>query len=269
MLLFPNCKVNLGLAVKDKLPDGFHIIETVMYPIHLHDILEIIISPKGKFSFQSSGLQIPGDTGDNLVVKAYNLLKKDFGLKPVEIHLHKAIPMGAGLGGGSADGAFAIKHLNSIFNLNLSNEKMQQYAGRLGSDCPFFIENKPVLATGKGDVFEEIKIDLSKYHIVIVKPDTHVNTAEAYSRIKPSGKSPSLKNIVNQSVESWKGQLKNDFEKTVFNNHPEIGELKDKLYKKGALYASMSGSGSAVYGIFKDSVDLEGVFGEWFVWRGR
>jgi 4-diphosphocytidyl-2-C-methyl-D-erythritol kinase len=143
---------------------------------------------------------------------------------------------------------------------------MRNYASKLGSDCPFFIENKPVLATGKGDVFEEIEINLSKYHIVIVKPDIHVNTAEAYSWMKPANRPHDLKSIISQPVESWKEQLRNDFEKPVFKNHPEIGEIKEKLYKMGAVFASMSGSGSAVYGLFRDSVDLEGVFGEWFVW---
>ena len=268
MLLFPNCKINLGLAVTGKLDDGFHTIETVMFPVPLYDILEMIVSPSGKFSFTTSGLQIPGNQSDNLVVKAYNLLKEDFGLKPVEIHLHKAIPMGAGLGGGSSDGAFAVKLLNSLFGLKLNNDEMRNYASMLGSDCPFFIENKPVLATGKGDVFEDIEIDLSGLYLVIVKPDIHINTAEAYSMIKPSGKSPDLKSIVSQPVESWKGVLKNDFEQPVFISHPDIRNIKEKLYKKGAIFASMSGSGSAVYGIFRERINLDGVFGELFVWGG-
>ena len=266
MLLFPNCKINLGLTVTGKLDDGFHTIETVMFPVPLCDILEMIVSPSGMFSFKTSGLQIPGNPDDNLVVKAYKLLTEDFDLKPVEIHLHKAIPLGAGLGGGSSDGAFAIKILNSIFNLNLSIKKMQQYAGRLGSDCPFFIENKPVLAKGKGDVLENIKIDLSGYSFVIVKPGIHINTAQAYTMIKPSKNKMSLKEIIIEPPEKWKGLLTNDFEYPVFGNYPEIKAIKDKLYKLGALYTSMSGSGSAVYGIFREEPDLEDSFKGCFVW---
>ncbi len=269
MLLFPNCKINLGLAVTGKLTDGFHTIETVMYPVPLYDVLEMIISPKGKFSFQTSGLEIPGKPENNLVVKAYKLLTEDFDLKPVEIHLHKAIPMGAGLGGGSSNGAFAIKILNSIFNLNLNKKKMQQYAGRLGSDCPFFIENRPVLAKGKGDIFDKIEIDLPGYSFVIVKPDIHINTAQAYSMIKPAKNKISLKEIIVEPPDKWKGLLTNDFEHPVFENYPEIKAIKDKLYKLGATYTSMSGSGSAVYGIFREEPDLEDNFDGCFAWNGE
>ena len=257
----------MGLSVKGKLPDGFHTIESIMYPVPLNDILEIIISPKGKYSFHTSGLEIPGNPDNNLVVKAYRLLQKDFDLPAVEIHLHKSIPMGAGLGGGSSDGAFTIKLLNSLFNLQLNNVEMRNYASKLGSDCPFFIENRPVLATGKGDVFENIEIDLTGYNFVIVKPGIHIDTAEAYSMIKPAQNKTSLKEIVGEPPEKWKGLLKNDFERPVFQRYPAIKEIKDKLYEMGALYASMSGSGSAVYGIFKERPDAKGRFEGCFVWE--
>ncbi len=268
MLLFPNCKINLGLSVTGKSDNGFHTLETVMYPVPLNDVLEIIISPSGKFSFEMSGLQIPGNSDDNLVVKAYKLLKEDFNLDAVAIHLLKTIPMGSGLGGGSADGAFAIKLLNSLFNLSLTTKRMQHYAAKLGSDCPFFIENRPVLAKGRGDVFENVEVDLKGYYIKIVKPEVHINTGEAYSLIKPSIPAVPIKEIIGRPIEHWKGILANDFEKPVFQNYPEIMKIKEKLYDAGAVFASMSGSGSAVYGIFKEMTGIAEDFKDCFVWEG-
>ena len=269
MLYFPICKINLGLSVLVKRKDGFHNLETVMYPIELNDVLDIIVSSDRKFSFRSTGINIGGGEKQNLVIKAYNLLLNDYKLEPVEIHLHKIIPMGSGLGGGSSDAAYTIKLLNNIFKLKLSTFQKQDYARQLGSDCPFFIENTPVLASGKGDKFEKANVDLSNYHIVIVKPDVHVNTTEAYSLIKPENKSVSLHEIISLPVEKWKNNLINDFEEIIFLKHPEIKTIKNRFYELGAVYASMSGSGSAVYGIFKDRIKSDNEFPGCYVWSNR
>ncbi len=266
MLSFPNSKINLGLSVTEKRNDGFHNIETLMIPIGLCDVLEVIVSPDVKFSFTTSGLKINGKTNQNLVIKAWDMLRDKFQLPPVKIHLHKVIPMGAGLGGGSADAAFLIKGVNELFNLNLSIEQMQAFALELGSDCPFFIENKPVIARGRGELFEEVKLDLKRFRIVIAKPDFHIDTADAYSQIIPSIKATSLKEIIEMPIDTWKGLLTNDFEKPVFEQFPSIKNIKEELYKMGAIYTSMSGSGSAVFGIFKDVPDISPMFPDCFVW---
>lgn len=231
-----------------KREDGYHNLETIFYPVKLADALELADSDKMQFS--SSGIEINGNPENNLVVKAYKLLQKDFKLPPVKLHLHKIIPFGAGLGGGSADAAFTLKMLNNYFNLNISSEKLQNYAAQIGADCPFFIENKPVFATGIGDRFQPVNLDLSEYEILIVKPDISVNTPEAYKNIIPKKPSFNLKEIETLPIKDWKDVIKNDFEKSVFEKYPEIEELKNSLYKMGALYASMSGSGSAVFGVF-------------------
>ena len=268
MICFPNCKINLGLSVTKKRPDGFHNLETVMYPIKLHDILEIIVAPNSQFDFSSTGINIIGTDTDNLVVKAYKLLQSEHQLPPVKIHLHKIIPIAAGLGGGSSDAAFAIKLLNNLFNLGLPYSAMQEYARELGADCAFFIENKPVLATEKGDQFKPIDLNLKNYFFSVVKPDIQISTPEAYSWIKFKLKKPLLRDIIDQPIKNWRISLKNDFEEEIFKRHPEIKQLKDKLYQLGALYAAMSGSGSAVFGIFKEPVSLENKFQQHFSWTG-
>ena len=257
MILFPNCKINLGLHILRKREDGFHDLETVFYPIPLQDALEVIHhpSPPTDIEFSASGLKVEGNISDNICVKAYHLLKKDFPqLPPVKMHLHKTIPMGAGLGGGSADGAFALVLFNKKFNLGLTQEELIQYALQLGSDCPFFILNTACYATGRGEVMEEIKLDLSNYLFVLVNPGIHVNTGWAFSQLTPGTGKPSLKEIMQRPVEEWREKLQNDFEEPVSRHHPEIAVIKEALYRQGALYASMTGSGSTVYGIFsKDS----------------
>jgi 4-diphosphocytidyl-2-C-methyl-D-erythritol kinase len=267
MILFPNSKINLGLNVIEKRPDGFHNIETIFYPVGLSDALEIIIADDGKFEFNQTGISIDGNPDDNLCVEAYRLLMKDFKLAPVKIHLHKVIPIGAGLGGGSSDGAYTIKLLDKIFNLGLTGVEMAQYARKLGSDCAFFIGNKPVFATGKGDRFDPLQVDLSVFTILIVVPPVQVITAEAYSGVVPSGELKSLKNIVSQSVHLWKDQLGNDFEQSVCVHHPVIHQIRKQLYDMGAVYASMSGSGSAVYGIFESRDVPPYAFNDCFVWQ--
>ncbi|HMK18473.1 MAG TPA: 4-(cytidine 5'-diphospho)-2-C-methyl-D-erythritol kinase [Chitinophagaceae bacterium] len=251
MVSFPNCKINLGLNIVNKRNDGYHDIETVFFPIHLRDSLEVI--EKEKFEFSTSGFSIEGESEKNLCIKAYNLLKVDLPhLQMVQMHLHKAIPMGAGLGGGSADGAFTLKLLNKKFDLSLSEKQLINYSLQLGSDCPFFILNKPCFATGRGEILEQTELDLSEYKFLIVQPLIHISTAWAFSTIKPLRPAKSIKQIIQQSISTWKTELINDFENPVFEKYPEIKNIKDSLYDAGAIYASMSGSGSAVYGIFKN-----------------
>jgi 4-diphosphocytidyl-2-C-methyl-D-erythritol kinase len=249
MVTFPNAKINLGLHVIERRPDGYHNLETLFYPVRLADGLEIL--PSDEFSFQSSGVTMEGDVEDNLVVKAYRLLKKDFQLPPVKIFLHKVIPAGAGLGGGSSDAAFTLVMINTLFRIGLSLQQLETYAGVLGADCPFFIHNIPSLATGKGERLMPLKIDLSEFRFVIVKPPVSVNTARAYQGIAAKYPEIPLLDIINQPVDSWRNSLCNDFENRVFNQYPQIAAIKQFLYDLGALYASMSGSGSAVYGLFR------------------
>jgi 4-diphosphocytidyl-2-C-methyl-D-erythritol kinase len=254
MIIFPNAKINIGLNVINRRPDGYHNLETIFYPLNIKDALEIIEADE--LSFESSGLDIPGRIEDNLCIKGYHLLKKDFKLPPVNIHLHKHIPIGAGLGGGSADAAFFIRLLNQNFNLGLTDDQMIDYARQLGADCAFFIQNKPVFAFDKGDEFEPVKLDLSKYKIVLVMPPVHVSTSEAYSGVKPAPVQHSLMELIYKPVEEWKNYIKNDFEVSVFKNNPMIRGVKAALYEAGAIYASMSGSGASVFGIFDETPDL-------------
>ncbi|MCP9770707.1 4-(cytidine 5'-diphospho)-2-C-methyl-D-erythritol kinase [Lacihabitans sp. LS3-19] len=271
MLSFPNAKINLGLNITEKRADGYHNIESVFYPIAWCDALEMI--PSENFSFASSGLGIPGNQANNLIVKAFELLKNERNVSfegNVAIHLHKVLPMGAGIGGGSADGAFALKMLNELFNLKLSVSQMQEFASRLGSDCPFFIENTPKFCFGKGTEFENVELDLKGKYLVLVNPQIHISTAEAYSGIKPQKPELSTKEIIKRPIYEWKEVLKNDFEEKIIQNHPKIGQIKDKLYQLGAQYASMTGSGSTVFGIFeKEIFDLESIFKRCIIWKGE
>ncbi len=240
MILFPNCKINLGLYITHKRADGFHDLQTIFYPVFLQDALEIIESKDKEHtaSITITGLPIDATT-DNICIKAYQLLKKDFDLPPVKIHLHKTIPIGAGLGGGSADGAFALLILNKKFNLRISENSLVNYALQLGSDCPFFIKNKPCLAIGRGEIMEEIALDLSSYKILLVNPGIHINTGWAFSQIEPKKNRIPIIEIINRPVPVWKEQLQNDFEKAIFFHHPSIAAIKDDLYHGGAAYASV------------------------------
>ncbi|WP_374951412.1 4-(cytidine 5'-diphospho)-2-C-methyl-D-erythritol kinase [Mucilaginibacter sp.] len=256
MIVFPNAKINIGLNIIARRPDGYHDLETVFYPIKINDVLEVIECDE--LEFESSGIDIPGDVNDNLCIKGYHLLKRDFlKLPPVKIHLHKNIPIGAGLGGGSADAAFFIKLMNEKFSLGLSADRMMDYARLLGADCAFFIESKPVFAFEKGDEFEPVKLDLSGYFIVLVMPDEHVSTAEAYRGVKPAPVSESLYELIKTPIANWKRTIKNEFEGHIFRDHPVIRGVKAELYEHGALYASMSGSGASVFGIFEQLPDLK------------
>ena len=254
MIAFPNAKINIGLNVTRKREDGYHDLETIFYPLLIRDAVEIIEADELQFS--STGIVIPGNADENICLKAYNLLKRDYDLPPLHIHLHKNIPIGAGLGGGSADAAFLIKLLNDKFNLGLSIADMENYARRIGADCAFFISNKSVYAFGKGDVFEDIDLDLSAYYKVLVMPPVHVSTQDAYAGIKPKLAQTSLKELVSLPIENWKDSVKNDFEDSVFVKYPVISDLKKALYDHGAAYASMSGSGASVFGLFKNPIAL-------------
>ena len=258
MICFPSCKINLGLRITQKRADGFHALETVFFPISIKDALEIIIEPDtnaAPISFTSSGLAINGDPSDNLCFKAYGLLKKDYPTIPnIKMHLHKTIPMGAGLGGGSADGAFTLVALNQLFNLQLSVDKLMQYALTLGSDCPFFIINTPAFATGRGEILKPINVNLDGYYIVIVNPGIAISTKLAFSLITPKVPDTNMEAIICEPVSSWKEKLINDFEQPIFNSFPELANIKETLYQKGAVYASMTGTGSTVYGIFPTSM---------------
>jgi 4-diphosphocytidyl-2-C-methyl-D-erythritol kinase len=269
MISFPNGKINIGLSVLEKRPDGYHNIETIMYPVSIHDVLEIIVFPGIDFSFSLTGINIPGETGNNLVCKAYELLKKDFNIPAIKIHLHKVIPAGAGLGGGSADAAFAIKMINKLFDLGLSEEKMEYYSKILGSDCAFFIKNKPVIAYEKGDKFENVALNLEKYFLIIVKPYIHINTQEAYSWIKPARKEISLKDLVHAPINQWKNTVINDFEAELIKQHPVIEIIIKRLYEVGAIFASLTGSGAAVYGIFSEVKDIQKEFPRCFFWSNQ
>lgn len=262
MIVFPNCKINLGLNVLRKRKDRFHELETVFYPLPLQDILEITwlkrMTGEPGVPLSRSGLEIDSDNDNNLCVKAYWLLKKKFPQMPsIQMHLHKVIPSGGGLGGGSADAAFALMMLNEMCGLKLSKEQLLKFAVQLGSDCPFFIVNKPCFSKGRGELLEEIQLDLSAYKFMIVNPGIHVNTGAMFREIKPALPAKSLKEIIKEPVTHWKDEMKNDFEKVVFTLHPEIGRIKEELYNAGAVYASMSGSGSTVFGLFAKDKTVE------------
>lgn len=257
MISFPPCKINLGLQIRHKRADGYHTLSTIFYPVPFTDVLEVIRSTDTShpIHFTATGLPIAGDTAQNLCVRAVMLMRERFPELPsVHIHLHKVIPTGAGLGGGSSDGAHTLLLLNRLFSLGLSDEILADMALRLGSDCPFFIYEKPTLAHGRGEIFEPIQLNLSGYQLVLIHPGIHVSTADAFRSLNRQDQDnwPILpwQEIVAKPVSAWKDGLINDFEVPVFAAHPRIGQLKAMLYQMGAVYASMSGSGSAVFGLF-------------------
>jgi 4-diphosphocytidyl-2-C-methyl-D-erythritol kinase len=261
MITFPIAKINLGLNVVEKRLDGYHNLQTVFYPVPIMDALEIAPMSEGFPSdvdcdLKVTNIHIEGDEQRNLVVRAYQLLKKDFPKLPrIHTHLWKGIPTQAGMGGGSSDCAYMIRLLNETFDLQLTNEQMQQYAAQLGADCAFFIESVPCYAEGIGEQLEPISLDLSGWYIGVVRPDIPVPTKEAFSRIHPHYPALNCREVVMQPVETWRDNLINDFEESVFALHPEIGAVKEQLYKMGATYAAMSGSGSALFGLFKEEPD--------------
>ena len=247
MIVYPNAKINIGLNVLRKRTDGYHEISSIFFPVkELHDVLEIL--PSDTFSFTSTGINIPGD--GNICIKAFELLKADFDIANVKIHLHKLIPIGAGLGGGSSDGAFTLKVLNELFELNISNKRFEEYALQLGADCPFFIDNTPKYVCGIGEKMTNIDLNLSSYRIKFNFPDLHISTADAYGGITPKHPKIELLGLINQSMKNWKSTVRNDFEVSAFSKYPELEKIKKELYSDGAIYASMTGSGSVLYGVF-------------------
>ncbi len=262
MIVFPNAKINLGLNITAKRPDGYHDLETVFYPIPLEDALEVgpLTDPTGdgsELELHCNGIPIEGDPSDNLIVKAYRLLKEEFRLPPVRVYLQKQIPTGAGMGGGSADATFMLKLLNDQFHLHLTDSRLEELSARLGADCAFFVRNTPVFAGGIGNVFSPVTLSLQGYWLAVVKPDVFVSTREAFSKVTPRKPRRSVREIVGLPVGEWRELLVNDFEESVFSVHPAIGAVKQRLYDLGALYASMSGSGASVYGIFANEVRLD------------
>jgi len=265
MITFPNAKINLGLHITQKRKDGYHEIESCMFPIPLCDALEMILDKKP--SWTVTGLEVPGDPKDNLILKAEKLLKKDYqGLPSLQIHLHKHIPMGAGLGGGSADGAFAIKLMNNLFDLHLDDFFLEEYAAELGSDCPFFIENTPKIIRGRGEILEESAVSLQGSYLVLIHPGIHGGTKEAYAGVTPAQPKTPLEEVL-ADRSRWKKELVNDFEQSIFKNYPEIEAIKSRMYSAGAYYAAMSGSGSSVFGLFDQKPTLPGWPADFFVFE--
>ena len=264
MIAFPNSKINIGLNVVSKRQDGYHNLETIFYPISLCDSLEIVESQQD--SLCTYGFEIAGDVNHNLVVKALKLMREYAEIPPQTIHLSKTVPMGAGLGGGSADASYMLRMLNEKYAVGMTNEKLEELAAKLGADCDVFIKNKPTFATGIGNVFSSVEVNLNGYFLVVVKPEVNVPTAKAFSLIRPKSPTFDLKESVKLPIEKWKDFIKNDFEESVFYHYPEIERIKDRLYEYGALYASMSGSGASVYGIFNEKVDLKTKFLDCFYW---
>jgi len=253
MVQFAPCKINLGLSILAKRADGYHELETIFYPVALHDIVEIIAAPDtdARLQFTHSGIPVPGEMDHNLCSKAFYLLQKDFPtIRPVRMHLHKHIPMGAGLGGGSSDATAVLKMLNQLFQLGLTKQQLIDYAAQLGSDCPFFVYDQACHATGRGEKLTPIDIDLSSYTIALLHPQIHIATAWAFSQLQPAVKSIALTQIIRQPIASWRHDLINDFERPIFAAHPILAQLKQWLYDQGAMYASMSGSGSSLFGLF-------------------
>lgn len=267
MVSFPPCKINVGLHVTSKRDDGYHDIVTCFYPVPWHDVLEIV--PANDFTFSMSGTPVPGAAADNLCMRAYDLLKKEYRLKPVAIHLMKNIPVGAGLGGGSADGAETLRILNTIFDLGISDDELKGYASQLGSDCAFFLENRPMIGTGRGELLTPVSVSLKGKFLIIVKPEAHISTAKAYAGVTPRRPDQDLRQILeSRPISEWKPFVKNDFDVSLFKEFPIIEAIHQKLYAFGATYASMSGSGSAVYGIFENETDLKKEFESMTYWSG-
>ncbi len=258
MIAYPNAKINLGLNILRKRPDGYHDIESLFIPVQWRDILEIVEhseGTRGSVLFSSSGIPVPNDGRPNLCERAYHLLNERHALPSVRIHLHKIVPIGAGLGGGSADAAFTLRMLNELFRLGESDAELEHLAGLLGSDCPFFVRNSPQFVTGRGECMEPFPMHLTGLHMLIVYPKIHIGTAEAYAGVTPAMPTTPLVELLRVPIEDWKHLVRNDFEESVFPNHPVLPRLKQQLYDAGAIYASMTGSGSSIFGIFKQRCD--------------
>jgi 4-diphosphocytidyl-2-C-methyl-D-erythritol kinase len=255
MVAFPPCKINLGLRIVAKRQDGYHDLETCFYPVPWTDVLEVIHAPLTHFAY--SGHVIPGDPASNLCEKAYELLRRDFAIGPINMHLHKVLPMGAGLGGGSSDGAYMLRLLNDLFALQLTRERLISYAATLGSDCPFFIGDGPMIGKGRGEILSPISLSLAGTYAVLLKPDLHLATSVAFAGITPKVPEADIDTVVSSGQDTWKDRLHNDFEDSLFPKFPILSSLKAQLYDADAYYASLSGSGSTVYGLFNQKPNVE------------
>lgn len=267
MILFPPAKINLGLRVLGKRGDGYHDIETCFYPLSLCDILEGIPASGAETVFSASGLSITGKPEENLVIKAYKILNERFKLPPMELHLHKIVPMGAGLGGGSADATFTLRLINDLFDLDLSNKEIFDFAIQLGSDCAYFIQNNVSMGYGRGEILKPVPVSLKGWHLVLVKPEVHISTSDAFSGLTTTINNDNLQTALLKPVEEWKGIVFNDFESNIFTQHPKIKAIKEKLYSLGAVFALMSGSGASVYGLFKEKLALSYYFPGAFIYQ--
>jgi 4-diphosphocytidyl-2-C-methyl-D-erythritol kinase len=268
VLLFPNAKINIGLHILYSRLDGYHDIDTLIVDIGLCDVLEFIQSPDNLTTLTLTGLPVNGNTNSNLVIKAWNLLNEKYSIPAVKIHLHKVIPQGAGLGGGSSDAAFMLKGLNETFNLNITENRLRQYASFLGSDCSFFMDNKPAIISGKGDIITPSPKFIENKWLCLFYPLIEVSTAEAYSYVNPDSSREKLIDILFMNLQEWKVNLLNDFEEAIFKKHPLIGEIKQKIYASDAIFASMSGSGSSVFGIYDQKPLLDETLRKWIIWEG-
>ena len=268
MITFPNAKINIGLDVLNKRPDSYHNIESLFYPIPLQDALEIIPS-NGELEYTTSGIALECVADDNLVVKAFRLLQEQYHLPNVKIHLHKHIPFGAGLGGGSSDAAFTLRMINEMFELNISETQLIKYAASLGADCAFFIKNTPQMASGIGDVLTDASLSLKGKYLLLLKPNIAVPTASAYRFIVPRQPEVPLSKHLSLPLKQWEGLVKNDFEISVFRQFPHLAELKAMMYNLGAEYAAMSGSGSSIYGIFDEKPQHNATFASYFCFEAE
>lgn len=268
MIVFPNAKINIGLNIVGKRPDGYHNLETIFYPIKICDVIEFTERDGlEEVRFSSNGISLDCDFSNNLVIKAYNILKHDYDIPPLIIDLIKNIPTGAGLGGGSGDATFTLKFLNEYYSLGLTYAQLKKYASSLGADCAFFLENRPVYATGIGDLMEPVELSLKGYYIMVVKPDVFISTKEAFAGIKPKPSEESLVDLIKLPVSEWKEHIFNDFEYSLFPNYPILKNVKCKLYQMGAEYVSMSGSGSSIFGLFKKNPEIfEHEFDNCYIW---
>ncbi|MEN8226531.1 MAG: 4-(cytidine 5'-diphospho)-2-C-methyl-D-erythritol kinase [Bacteroidota bacterium] len=270
MILFSPAKINIGLQIIERRGDGFHNLQSIMYPVGLCDILEIRRSPDGGESmrFSQSGIQIDSPNNKNLCIKAWELFTKELSLPAVDLHLHKQIPVGAGLGGGSSNASVTLKGLNRLVGNPLPLEMLHELAATLGSDCPFFLQENPMMMEGRGDILSSVSLCLDHLYLVLLFPEVHISTAEAYAGVIPAVHDGHLREVIREPMDRWKELVINDFEYSIFDRHPEIDQLKQDLYRAGALYASLSGSGSSLYGIFPESPDLPENLERYVIWRG-
>jgi 4-diphosphocytidyl-2-C-methyl-D-erythritol kinase len=270
MITFPTCKINLGLNITSRRPDGFHDIETIFYPVKLCDALEFVVSDRQDEGDELivSGIKIGDDTENNLVIRAARKLRELYGIPVLKMHLHKMIPPGAGLGGGSADAAYLVRAVNRHFDLNIPVDRVKDIVLELGSDCPFFVDSTPSFASGKGEILTPVNQVIKDLYLVLLNPGVGISTGEAYSSCEPTVPEAKLQELISNPISEWKNRIKNDFERYAINRHPVIGKLKDELYRQGALFSLMSGSGSSVYGIFSDKPCLTGLLQQYTIWEG-